>query len=509
MRSWYWFFEMLQFPAKVLFVAFILLGVGELLSLPAIVALMPLNNTMMTVSAGLRFLGTFIVNNFPLLVVIKMVSRRQDTSTPIYAAVIGYIVFIIASAFLAPSTYDPEFYSAIFGVNVTLGEFIPLSDIVLYPFQTGVFAAIAVIWCTRIAYRTTRGHSGDGWFGYVDRDTLTVILTMILCFLACILVTALWPMMINFITGIIEVVARDITNPINLFIYGIADRLLSLCGLGSILHKAFWFGSYGGSWISSSGTNYFGDVGVWTAQQAGMIVSNGAGRLITPYYIINFFAVPAIAIVTWLSLSDPNERKRYFTFMVFASIVSILFGTMLPFEFFLLITSPLILLIHILTTGMLFGILQSLNVFIGYSYNGSQAYANPGSLFDLITYFNDTYTRSTLYLFLIVGAVIFVFYFLVSYLYYNYLALDLVTFGNKRIVDLLVESIGGLGNILNIQASTTKVTVKAINPSIVDFSILHENGVGKIVENKDGYNIFFGSDSIIIRREIIKRIRGK
>jgi len=316
-------------------------------------------------------------------------------------------------------------------------------------------------------------------------------------------------MAINFISYVMKTIAMDITSPINLFIYGVFDRVMSMLGLGSIVHKFFWFGSYGGSWISSSGFNYFGDIGIWTAQQSAMIVSNGAGRLITPYYLLNFFAVPAIVIVSWISFSDPNERKRYFSFMFVAIIVSVLFGSLLPFEFFLFLTSPLLLIIHLLATGMLFGLLQSLEVFIGYSYNGNQALANPGSLFDLIAYFNDTYTRGTLYLFLIVGAVVFVFYFLVSYLYYNYLAMDLMNFGNKKIVDRLVESIGGLGNVLNIQASTTKVIIKAINPSIVDFSILHNNGVGKIVENKDGYNIYFGSDSIMIRREVIKRIRGK
>jgi len=499
---------MLQFPAKVLFVAFILLGLGGAISNPAFVAVLPVNDTLLTISAGLQFVGSFIINNFPLMIVITMVARRQDSSTPIYAAVMGYIVFLVGSAFISSQTYSTEFYHSILGVNVALADFNPFNNVVIYPFQTGIFAAIAVVWCSRFAYRSTRFHSSDGWLGYMDKETLTVIFTMILCFAACILVTLLWPMMINLISFIMRRVASDITNPINLFIYGVFDRLMTLFGLSSISQKAFWFSTYGGSWINGAGHNFFGDVSVWTAQQASLIVSNGAGRLITPYYLINFFEIPAVAIVTWLSYTNPNERKRYISFLIISIIVSIIFGSMLPFELFLLITAPFLLLIHLVTTGLLFGILQSIGVFIGYTYNGTLNYANPGNIIDLIAYFNDTYTRGNLYLFLIVGAIVFIFYFLITYLYYNYLALDLINLGKRKIVDDFLESVGGVGNVRNIHASTTKVTVRVINPSIVNLVLLHENGVGKIIENKDGYNIFFGSDSIMIRKEVIKKIRG-
>ena len=509
MRSWLSFFEMLQFPVKVLFVAFVLLGLGGGMANSALAAVLPATESTLVVSSILQYVGSFVIGNFPLLLVVSMVGRRKDSSAPIFAGVMGFIIFIIVSTFVANQTYSSEFYASILGISVDMKQFSANSDVILYPFQTGVISAIAVVWCTRMAYRNTRQHSMDGWMGYVDKDTMAVLLAMVFCFIAAIFVTMMWPIAINVIARVMRYIARDITSPIRLFIYGVFDRGMSILGLSSISRGAFWFGNYGGSWINSNGISYFGDVAVWTGQQAALIVSNGAGRLITPYYLINFFAIPAIAIVNWISFTDAKERRRYFFFMILVIVISVLFGSTLPFELYLLTTTPVILAIHLLTTGLLFGILQSLGVFIGYTYNGNPAFANPGNIFDLIAYFNDTYTRGNLYLFLIVGAVVFVFYFLVAYLYYNYLALDFLNFGKREIIDEFLASIGGLGNVRNIQAATTKVTVKVINPQIVDFNRLHAAGVGKIVENKDGYNIYFGSDSLMIRRAVIRKIRGK
>jgi len=500
---------MLQFPIKVLFVAFILLGIGGGMANSALAAVIPANEATLLMSSSLQYVGSFMINNFPLLLVVSMVGRRKDSSAPIFAGVMGYIIFIIVSTFIVSQAYSSEFYASILGISVNMAEFSVGNETVLYPFQTGVISAIVVVWCTRMAYRNTRQHSMDGWMGYVDKDTMAVLIAMVFCFIAAIVMAIVWPVAINIIARMMSYIARDITSPIRLFIYGVFDRAMSILGLSSISHGAFWFGNYGGSWINANGVSFFGDVSIWTGQQTALIVSNGAGRLITPYYLINFFAIPAIAIVNWFCFTDYRERRRYFFFMVLVILVSVAFGSILPFELYLLTTTPVLLAIHLLTTGLLFGILQSLGVFIGYTYSGSQAFANPGNIFDLIAYFNDTYTRGNLYLFLIVGGVVFIFYFLVAYLYYNYLALDFLNFGKREIVDEFLGSIGGLGNVRNIQASTTRVTVKVINPQIVDFNRLHATGVGKIVENKDGYNIYFGSDSRMIRRAVIRKIRGK
>lgn len=510
MRRWNGFFDMMQYPIKILFIAFVFVGIGSLPHNSAITAIIPITQDwLLTIFYLLRYIGSFIITNFPLLIVIKMVGRRRDSSTPIFAAILGYLIFIIVTTFVAPQTLGSEFYTAILGIRVNLSEFSVFSSTTMYPFQMGVFAAILVVFVTRITYRISRKHSVSSVFGSIDKETYCIILTIIICFFVAFGMAYIWPYFISLIQFIMGEISKDITNPTNLFNYGIFERLMSLFGLNSISQNAFWFGSYGGSWMNSAGTNFIGDVSIWTAQQSQLIVSNGAGRLITPHYLLNMFAIPAVSLVIWLSHTNKKERFRYLGFMIISIIISILFGSLLPFELFLLISAPFLLLVHLLTTGLLYGVLQSIGVFVGYNHSGSVNYANPGGLFNLLPYFNDTYTRSNFYMFIIVGGILFVLYFLVSYLYFNFLALDFINFGRRDIVDKLIESFGGLGNLRNIHASYDKVTVTVINPNATYFKELMNSGVGKIVENKDGYNIYFGSDSLMIRKAVLKKLRGE
>ncbi len=510
MRKWNHFFDMMSFPIKVLFVAFIMLGVGSLPTNQIVSLYLDVNNeALMEFFNIIRYFGVFIINNIPLVVIICMVGRKRDSLTPVFSAVLGFVMFMVVCAFLSPTEFGAQYYSTILGININSGDYGGITDQMLLPFQTGLIGAVFVVWTTRIAFRITRDHNNNSFLGFIDQDTYCIIITVIGCFISGILVSLLWPFVISLIESIMLFISQDITNPLNLFIYGVFDRVMSITGLSNVSNYAFWFDTFGGSWMDPNGINYVGDINVWTAQQNNLIVSAGAGRLITPYYLLNMFAVPAVMFVAWNCSTFKRERMRYLSFLVLGSIVSILFGTLLPFELFLLFTAPVLLLVHLIVTGLLFGLLQVLGIFIGYNFTGSYMYANPGGFIDLFPYFNDTFTRSNFYMLLIIGAVVFVFYALVAHLYYNYLSFGIMNSGNNKVIDRLVLSIGGLGNLRNIQASYDKVTVTVINPNIVDLKPLMDSGVRKFSENKEGYHIYFGSDSVMIRKEVLRRLRGQ
>ena len=58
--------------------------------------------------------------------------------------------------------------------------------------------------------------------------------------------------------------ANDITNPINLLLYGMFERLSAITGLIDIPRQIFWFSDMGGSWMNSVGLKFSGDVAIWT-----------------------------------------------------------------------------------------------------------------------------------------------------------------------------------------------------------------------------------------------------
>ncbi|MFV0255315.1 MAG: hypothetical protein ACK5G7_04235 [Erysipelotrichaceae bacterium] len=509
MKNWHSRLEMLLFPIKILFVAVILQGIGNLAYNPIITSVFAFDNEIIvSIFMVLRYIGNFIITNFPLLILIKMVGRRQDSSTPIFAAVLGYIVFISTCSFVAYKGFSSEFYYSILGISVNMSDFVEGSKLILKPFQMGVIASIVMIYITRFSYRLTRKHNNN-FLAYMDRDTTCFILTMTLSVVGGILLSVVWPVVISLIESIMLSLAGDISNPINLFWYGIFDRVMSLLGLSSISQTAFWFGSYGGSWLDANGVNFLGDINIWTAQSSNLIVSAGAGRLITPYYILNFFAIPGVILVMWNIITKKEERRKLIPFVLIAISVSVLFGSLLPFELFLLVTAPVLFGIHLVCTGFLFAILQITEIFVGYTYIGSPAYAAPGGFFDWLPYFNDTVTKTNLLLFVAIGVATFAFYIFVTYIYFNYLALDVMNIKKRDVVNNLLLSVGGVGNIINIHSSYDKVTISVLNSKVVNFDILHDCGIGRIVENRDGFNIYFGSDSFMIRRELIKTIKGE
>ena len=169
---------------------------------------------------------------------------------------------------------------------------------------------------------------------------------------------------------VINFIALDTTNPINLVIYGIFDRLLSVCNLGTIIKTPFWYGTSGGSWVSIAGANVTGDVNIWTSQIEIGQVANMSGRFITPYYVLNIFAIPAMLWAFFSMQTDRLERSKLFLFYLFTTIISLFCGTILPVELVLLTLCPLLFFFHIACTGLMYGIFQAMHVSLGFRYTG-------------------------------------------------------------------------------------------------------------------------------------------
>jgi len=505
MRKWHALLEMMQFPLKVLFFAFILKGIGSTLLNPALAIYIPIaNQNLIVVSELLRYSGAFIISNFPLLFLIKLLSRRYDSSVPIFAGIMGYIVIIATSTFFAPQTLGQEFYASILGISINLSELSILGSGNAYPLQMGVISVALVIFLTRKIYRFSRNRSTQGSLSFIDRDTYTIIMTMIVCYFAGFALTVIWPYIIRGIQYVMQTMADDITNPATLFSYGLFTRIMNMLGLSSITQKVFWFGAYGGSWMDQFGVNYLGDVGIWTVQTKLGIASLGAGRLISPYYILNFFAVPALVIASWTLFTNKIEKRKYLSFMVLAIVVSVMFGSLLPFELYLLVAAPFLLVVHLMITGLLFGVMSSMGIFIGYTYSGNIFYASPGNLPDFITIITQTKNTALLQKFMMLGLLTFVLYFMATQIYYRWLALDILKISHNDIVESFIKAVGGIENIKSIDASVNKLQVSINDNSLMNLSLLYDTGVSKIVENRDGYHIHFGSDSYMIRREVLK-----
>lgn len=508
MKRWHSFIEIFQFPLKLLFIGCILIAVSSLFLNSNIAVYWSVDNeTVLQLAYFMRTIGNFIIVYFPFFVLVKMMARKGSQAVQNEIGILGYFVFLITTMYFSSQSLSSTAYSSVFGLALSTSSIPGMDGSTHYPLQTGLIGALLVGALARFVYRRSRFKSQYGFFSFIDKNSFAILIMLLASFGLGLIFSFVWPIGIRFLFGIFDFIASDINNPMNLFVYGILDRVLAVFNLGGMLRYGFWFTELGGSWIDIAGASYVGDVSIWMAQTARNVFPMGYGRFITPYYILNLFAVPGMLIALYRLFTDKIERRRYRLFFVLAILVSLLAGTLLPLEIFLLVMAPLLFIMHVLTTGCLFGLCQAMNLNLGFSYSGNTVSAMPGNLFDLLIYVRNPEAFTIISKICIIGVIIFVLYFAMTYLYYDVLAVDLFNTGlTKKKVEGFILAAGGLENIKRINSSIFRLTIQVQDASLINFEQFQRLGADKVFEVKAGYAIQFGAGSTIIKNQVKRRL---
>ena len=224
--KWHSLFELLVFPIGILMVATVMVGLSNLMINPAFATLYSIQNDLLIVIAeAVSRVGTFLIVNFPLIFLLRVVSKKKGSATTIVSAFAGYVTYAVFTMYFARSDLGSAVYSSILGLYVTSSH---LSSGVHYPLQTGIVATILIAMITLNSFSASRRRGEYGFFSFISKDTGCVVRTIILSAVAGVLVAYGWPYVLKGITDVINFIALDTTNPINLVIYGIFDRLLSV-----------------------------------------------------------------------------------------------------------------------------------------------------------------------------------------------------------------------------------------------------------------------------------------
>lgn len=90
MSKWHSLLEFMQFPLKILFLATVLLGVGSAIINPNVAFLWSVTNqNIIRTSEMFRYIGAFLINIFPVLVYLKVLSKKFEDSVPVIVGVIA------------------------------------------------------------------------------------------------------------------------------------------------------------------------------------------------------------------------------------------------------------------------------------------------------------------------------------------------------------------------------------------------------------------------------------
>lgn len=510
MKKWYSFLEVLKFPLIILFMSWLFYGVGNLITNPAFAPLYVIENEIILAFAyAIMRLATFFIVSFPLIALLRLCSKRVNGINSILTGLIGYVTFLVFTIYFGNPNLPNYAYSAIMGISVTNSSLAHLAGATRYPLQTGLIGVVVIMLVTRLALKQSKNRLTNGFFGYIDKDVTAIILTVIYSALVGIGFGIVWPQLIQEFQELVNFIATGSSNPVNLSIYGVVDRLFSTLNLSNLLRNSFWFKSAGGSIMNMVGESVMGDVNIWSAVVNSGAISTQAGKFITPYYVLNIFAIPGMLIAIYTLNTDKLARRKNQTFFLLAILVSIFTGTLVPLELILLLLCPLLYVLHILYSGLLFGLFQILEVYLGYQTTSTNVVtATPGTLMELLTYAQNTQFRQDIMMILIVGVISFFVYLIFTRFYFDYLAFDIFSTGKTRQVAVdMVDAFGGSGNIKMIYSSINNITIQVFDPMLISVDKIKRCGVVKLYENKAGFVVDYGSGSRIVGKAMNKELR--
>ena len=489
--------------------ALILCGIGNLIVNPSYgICTFVSHDVLKMTGQIIQRAGTFLISNFPLVFLINAVIKKGSSGITVISALFGYVSFLVTTMVLAPSNLTTNAYSSIFGLSFTT-NYAFSSSVTKYPLQTGFVSVLIVTFITLFMFGVSKKKNEYGFFSFISKEMFCVIGTVVLSVL-CGAVSFLWPMFISFIQRIVNFIATDTTNPVNMALYGIMDRIMNMLNLSALIRQPFWYTIQGGSWMSLTGASVTGDVNIWTSQIASSSVTSISGRFITPYYVLNIFAVPGMLLALYSLCTEPVTKHRYTGALIAGTLVSLLCGTLLPLEMMLLLLCPVLLLMHLGLTGILFAVLQSLHIYLGYNCSSTLILsALPGTLPEFLSYIGSPSLRPTLLMILIAGIITAAIYFLVTRLYFTKLSVDLFRTGDlERCVAAVIKGVGGLDNIRVTQASFDSLTISLYDPTKLRPSRFRSLGVFRIYDTRSGFRINLGAGSIMVKNEIEKQIRS-
>lgn len=497
------YYEELQFPIKLMFVASALIGIGSLLINPYITTFINIENTIIfTISQILLYTGGIILSYFPFYIFIKLLAHNRDERNIVTMGIVSYIIFVVVLALLTPPNLSMAVYE-------NLGE-IPLISQSNGVFNTGVLGLMAVYLMVQFVYRITSESKIFSLVSYVDKDSIRLLYSIIGAILLALGFAYLWPLFLDFIYKIMEFISTDVNNPMTMFAYGGFERLMTLFNLDTIIHQEFWFGPLGGTWVDLTGANFNGDVAIWTAQlseSVNVVGTSDAGRFTSAYYILNIFAVPAYLTGLYSIYSNKQYLKRNIVVLSSVVLISVLSGTLLPVELLMLITSPMIYIFHIFMTSLIFAVLSGLSIYLGFSYNGFLLSTNPGNLIDLLFLLRKQALFNKILILILIGIFIFIIYFLITRLYYSKLALDVLNIGSKQDkINDFKERLGGIDNITSINNTPTRLHVKLKDRDKLNVAGMHRQGVTRIIETRLGFVLSIGASAYIYQNEINKEL---
>jgi len=456
--------EVMQRTARALMVPIVVLPVGAVL--------------LAAGQFGPEFLraagGAIIIEYLPLMFAmgVAMGFTNYDAMAA-FAAALGHVVLVAVMLAISP------------GIVLEGGRVIPN--------EMSVLGGIMVGGYTAMLYYRFRGVRLPEYLGFFSGKRFVVLVTALASVAIGFVLGYAWPPINRVILSIGSWIFA--TGGYGIFTYGVLNRLLIPTGLHHILANLVEhvFGTY----VTLAGALVTGEVARFFAgdQTAGFFTGG--------LFVTKMFALPAAALAM-VHESRPENRTQVAGLMLTAALTSIMVGITEPVEFVFIFTAPLLFVVHALLTGTI-----CLAAFLlGIRHYG---YALP-------LFFINLGPAENPWLIIPLGAVFAVIYYLVFRFLirkFNYptpgrdtaegKGQNAVTSASQETALALkvLDSLGGLTNVLDVAACMSRLRLRVLNPAKVDEAKLKALPAAGVTRTDD-YNlqIVLGTGSEQVRERI-------
>ena len=517
-------------PIAVLPMAGILLGVGGAFTSSAIVDTYNLTflapGTLMN-HILILFLnaGSFIFANLSVIFAVGVAIglANQNKETAALSALLGFLLFhtVIGTVLgFMGQTPDTTTVQALMAGGMTYETAVGKAalytkELGIFTLQTGVLGGIICGCFSAFITNKFSNRTLPDYLAFFSGNRLVPVLTMIFFIPLGAVVPFIWPTVFGAVVKAGE--AFTAMGPVGTFLYGMTGRLLNVFGLHHAVYPLFWYTELGGT-MEIAGNLIAGGQKIFFAQLADpstVHYSADATRTMTGGFLPMMFGLPAAALAMYRCADDENKGKVK-GILISAALTSFLTGITEPIEFTFLFVAPPLYVLHAILEGLSYGLMHFLNVAVGITFSRG--------IIDF-TFFGllQGMAKTSYQWILILGPVYVVgYYFIFKFMIekFNYMTpgrkdgeAKLYTrkdyqakSGTDDFIDEIVKALGGVENIVGIDACITRlrVTVKD-EKKVADDDQWKELKAQGVIRAGKGVQIIYGTQAETYKNKIIKK----
>ena len=511
-------------PIAVLPIAGLLLGIGSSFTNETMIASYGLQSILGNGTLLHGFLtvmskaGSAIFDNLPLIfavgVAIGMAKKEKEVAA--LSAVIAFFVMHVSinavltinGQILADGSIAPHVLSG------TIASMCGIQTL-----QMGVFGGIIVGLGVAALHNKFYKIELPNALSFFCGTRFVPIISTAVFVLVGILMFFVWPLVQNGIYALGSLVTG--TGYLGTLIFGIIKRALIPFGLHHVFYLPFWQTAVGGT-MEVGGQLIQGGQNIFFAQLADPSVvhfSADATRYFSGEFIFMIFGLPGAALAMY-RCAKPQKKKVVGGLLLSAALTSMFTGITEPIEFSFLFVAPMLFVVQVVLAGAAYMIAHILNIAVGLTFSGG--------LLDLLLFGILQGNDKTSWMLIIpVGIVyFFLYYFIFQFLIKRfqlktpgredddeetklYTKADVNARSTKHATDattalsaLIVQGLGGVENIKNVDCCATRLRVGVADGNQVDESILKQSGAAGVLKKGNNVQVIYGPRVSVIKSDL-------